>query len=173
MVLMAAKVSQWAKRNKKYAGRFSSSSKRSSATKDKKEEQSKCFQCNKPGHFIADCPDNKSKSNKKSSSKEKYKNKVKKNFLATWEDIDKDSDSNEDDEANMALMATASDKDDSEHEADSDSENEEEVIAKLSKAKLVDSLKDALKLLTKKAGECKVLKKAYNNLAEKANIMME
>jgi hypothetical protein len=38
---------------------------------------------------------------------------------------------------------------------------------------LVDSLKDALTLLTKKAGECKVLKKAYNNLTEKANIMIE
>jgi hypothetical protein len=70
-------------------------------------------------------------------------------------------------------MATASDKDNSELEADSDSDNEEEVITKLSKDELVDSLRDALKLLTKKAGECKVLKKAYNNLTEKANIIVE
>ena len=34
-------------------------------------------------------------------------------------------------------------------------------------------MKDALKLLTKKVGECKVLKKAYNNLTEKANIIVE
>ncbi|WJX39795.1 25S rRNA (cytosine(2870)-C(5))-methyltransferase [Trifolium repens] len=68
-------------------------------------------------------------------------------------------------------MATTSDREDS--EAGSDSEDEEEVIAKLSRTKLVDSLKDALKMLTKKAGECKVLKKAYNNLTEKMNIIVE
>jgi hypothetical protein len=70
-------------------------------------------------------------------------------------------------------MAHASEREESDHEADSDSEDEEEVIAKLSRAELVDSLKDALKLLTKKVGECKVLTKAYNNLTEKANIMVE
>ncbi|KAK2369536.1 putative mitochondrial protein [Trifolium repens] len=171
MVLMAAKVSQWAKRSKKYAGKFGGSSKRLSAAKDKKEDQSKCFKCNKPGHFIADCPENKSRSSKQSSSKERYKSKVKKSFLATWENLDKDSDSDGDEEANLALMATTSDREDS--EAGSDSEDEEEVIAKLFRTELVDSLKDALKMLTKKAGECKVLKKAYNNLTEKMNIIVE
>ncbi|WJX28632.1 25S rRNA (cytosine(2870)-C(5))-methyltransferase [Trifolium repens] len=171
MVLMAAKVSQWAKRSKKYAGKFGGSSKRLSTAKDKKEDQNKCFKCNKPGHFIADCPENKSRSSKQSSSKERYKSKVKKSFLATWEDLDKDSDSDGDEEANLALLATTSDREDS--EAGSDSEDEEEVIAKLSRTELVDSLKDALKMLTKKAGECKVLKKAYNNLTEKMNIIVE
>ncbi|WJX52128.1 hypothetical protein P8452_38270 [Trifolium repens] len=171
MVLMAAKVSQWAKRSKKYAGKFGGSSKRLSTAKDKKEDQNKCFKCNKPGHFIADCPENKSRSSKQSSSKERYKSKVKKSLLATWEDLDKDSDSEGDEEANLALMATTSDREDS--EAGSDSEDEEEVIAKLSRTELVDSLKDALKMLTKKAGECKVLKKAYNNLTEKMNIIVE
>ncbi|KAK2409825.1 hypothetical protein QL285_045226 [Trifolium repens] len=116
MVLMAAKVSQWAKQSKKYAGKFGGSSKKIGATKEKKEEQSKCFKCNKPGHFIVDCPENKSRSSKRSSSKERYKTKVKKSFLATWEDLDKDSDSDGDEEANLALMTTASDKDNSEHE---------------------------------------------------------
>ncbi|WJX83571.1 hypothetical protein P8452_66227 [Trifolium repens] len=171
MVLMAAKVSQWAKRSKKYAGKFGGSSKRLSTAKDKKEDQNKCFKCNKPGHFIADCPENKSRSSKQSSSKERYKSKVKKSLLATWEDLDKDSDSDGDEEANLALMATTSDREDS--EAGSDSEDEEEVIAKLSRTELVDSLKDAIKMLTKKAGECKVLKKAYNNLTEKMNIIVE
>ncbi|KAK2351839.1 gag-protease polyprotein [Trifolium repens] len=171
MVLMAAKVSQWAKRSKKYAGKFEGSSKRLSAAKDKKEDQSKCFKCNKPGHFIVDCPENKSRSSKQGSSKERYKNKVKKRFLATWENLDKDSDSDGDEEANIALMATTSDREDS--EAGSDSEDEEEVIAKLSRTELVDYLKDALKLLTKKAGECKVLKKAYNHLIEKTNIIVK
>jgi hypothetical protein len=110
MVLMAAKVSQWAKRSKKYAGKFGSSSKKVGATKEKKEEQNKCFKCNKPGHFIADCPENQNRSSKKTSSKEKYKSKLKKGFLATWEDLDKDSDSDGDEEANMALIATTSDK---------------------------------------------------------------
>ncbi|KAK2409240.1 hypothetical protein QL285_044682 [Trifolium repens] len=167
MVLMAAKVSQWAKRSKKYVGKFGGSSKKVSFGKDKKEDQSKC---NKPGHFIVDCPKNKSRSSKQSSSKERYKSKVKKSFLATWEDLDKDSDS-DDEEANLALMATTSDREDS--EADSDSEDEEQVIAKLSRSELVDPLKDVLKMLTKKAGECKVLKRAYNHLTEKINIVSE
>ncbi|WJX45885.1 hypothetical protein P8452_32733 [Trifolium repens] len=68
-------------------------------------------------------------------------------------------------------MATTSGREDT--EAGSDSEDEEEVIAKLSRTELVDSLKDALKMLTKKASECKVLKKAYNNLTEKMNIIVE
>jgi hypothetical protein len=121
----------------------------------------------------SDCPENQNRSSKKTSSKEKYKSKLKKGFLATWEDLDKDSDSDGDEEANLALMATTSDKENSEHEADSDSEDEDEVLAQLSRTELIDSLKDALKLVTKKAGECKVLKKAYNNLTEKANIIVE
>ena len=70
-------------------------------------------------------------------------------------------------------MATTFDNENSEHEADSDSEDEDEVLAQLSRTELIDSLKDALKLVTKKAGECKVLKKVYNNLTEKANIIVE
>ncbi|KAK2451204.1 hypothetical protein QL285_010275 [Trifolium repens] len=171
MVLMAAKVSQWAKRSKKYAGKFGGSSKRISNVKDKKEDQSKCFKCNKPGHFIADCPENKSRPSRQSSSKERYKSKVKKSFLATWEDLDKDSESEGDEEANLALMATTSDRVDSDE--GSDSEDEEEVISKLSRTELIDSLKDALKILTKKAGECKLLKKSYSNLTEKMNMIVE
>ncbi|WJX24547.1 hypothetical protein P8452_13641 [Trifolium repens] len=173
MVLMAARVSQWAKRSKKYAGKFGGSSKKVGASKDKKEEQNKCFKCNKPGHFIADCPENLSKTSKRTSNKERYKSKLKKGFLATWDDLDQESDSDGEEEANLALMATASDQENSEHEADSVSEDEDEVLAKLSRSELIDSLKDALKLLTKKAGECKVLKKAYNNLTEKANEIIE
>jgi hypothetical protein len=173
MVLMAARVSQWAKRSKKYAGKFGGSSKKVGTSKDKKEEQNKCFKCNKPGHFIADCPENLSKTSKRTSNKERYKSKLKKGFLATWDDLDQESDSDGEEEANLALMATASDQENSEHEADSDSEDEDEVLAKLSRSELIDSLKDALKLLTKKAGECKVLKKAYNNLTEKANEIIE
>ncbi|KAK2451195.1 hypothetical protein QL285_010266 [Trifolium repens] len=106
-----------------------------------------------------------------SSSKERYKSKVKKSFLATWEDLEKDSESEGDEEANLALMATTSDRVDSDE--GSDSEDEEEVISKLSRTELIDSLKDALKILTKKAGECKVLKKSYSNLTEKMNMIVE
>ncbi|KAK2452140.1 putative mitochondrial protein [Trifolium repens] len=127
MVLMAARVSQWAKRSKKYAGKFGGSSKKVGTSKDKKEEQNKCFKCNKPGHFIADCPENLSKSSKRTSNKERYKSKLKKGFLATWDDLDQESDSDGEEEANLALMATASDQENSEHEDDSDSEDEDEV----------------------------------------------
>ncbi|KAK2456470.1 gag-protease polyprotein [Trifolium repens] len=173
MVMMAARVSQWAKRSKKYAGRFGGSSKKVGVSKDKEEDQSKCFKCNKPGHFIADCPENLSRNSKRTSNKERYKSKLKKGFLATWDDLDQESDSDGEEEANLALMATSSDQETSEHGNDSESEDEEEVLAKLSHSELIDSLKDALRLLTKKAGECRVLKKAYNNLTEKANEIIE
>jgi hypothetical protein len=80
MVMMARRVSQWAKRSKRFSNKFGGSSK-SYGSKDRKEDQNKCFKCNKSGHFIADCIDlNKDKSKKKSSSKEKYKNRVRKAF---------------------------------------------------------------------------------------------
>ncbi|MCI63170.1 serine/threonine protein kinase SRPK1, partial [Trifolium medium] len=79
---------------------------RSSGYKEKKEDQKNCFNCKKPGHFIADCPElsSKEKSKRSSSKKENFKNKIKKSLMATWEDLDKMSDDEvEEEEANLAL----------------------------------------------------------------------
>jgi hypothetical protein len=151
MVLMARKVSQWAKRSKKFSSKFGGSS-RGSDFKDKKEDQN--YKCNKSGHFIADCPENKNKSNKKASNKENYKNRVKKSLLATWKDLDNDYEADEEEEANLALMAIASEdnKSGSEPEADSESESDEdeEVYFDLSKSELVASLNKVAKHYTLK-----------------------
>jgi hypothetical protein len=175
MVLMARRVSQWAKRSKKFSSKFGGPSK-SSGFKDKKEDQNKCFKCNKIGHFIADCPENKNRSNKKASSRENYKNRVKKSLLATWEDLDNDSEA-EEEEANLALTAIASEesKSDSEPEADSESESDEdqEVYSDLSKSELVDSLNKVMEHYTSKVRQLKTLKEVYNSLNESANKLYE
>jgi hypothetical protein len=56
MVLMAIRVSQRAKRNKRFSSKIGGSS-RSSGSKDKKEDQNKCFNYNKSGLFIVDSPE--------------------------------------------------------------------------------------------------------------------
>jgi hypothetical protein len=95
--LLTKRFQKWARRK--------GSSYRSSGNKDKKDDSKNCFNCNKPGHFIADCPD---LSTKGKGRKSTFKNKAKKSLLATWEDLDKLSDDEaEDAEANLALMATA------------------------------------------------------------------
>ena len=70
-------------------------------------EEKNCFKCNKPGHFIAECPEasSKDKNKKFSSKRESYKRRFQKS-LATFENLEISSDS-DDEEANVALMATA------------------------------------------------------------------
>jgi len=89
----------------------------------KKEEQKNCYNCKKPGHFIAECPDMpKDKMKKNSSKTSNYKKSFRKSLMAAWDQLDKESDSEkeDDEEANLALMATTSS--DAESESDSDSE---------------------------------------------------
>ncbi|MCI90999.1 hypothetical protein A2U01_0112293, partial [Trifolium medium] len=54
-------------------------------SKDKKEEQLKCFNWNKTGHFIADFPESSFKDNGKKNNfkRENFKNKIKKSLMAT------------------------------------------------------------------------------------------
>ena len=59
--------------------------------------QSTCFECNKPGHFKADCPLLK-------KPFRKYPQK-KKAMLATWDDSDESSSEQEHEAANLCLMA--------------------------------------------------------------------
>jgi hypothetical protein len=41
----------------KRSKRFSNRSSGSKGSSSKKEDQKSCFNCKKPGHFIAECPD--------------------------------------------------------------------------------------------------------------------
>jgi hypothetical protein len=106
--LLTKKFQKWTKRKTRHSGRSSGSKGsgyRSSGNKDKKDDSKSCFNCHKPGHFIADCPE---LSTKGKGSKSTFKNKVKKSLLATWEDLDKLSDDEaEDAEANLALIANS------------------------------------------------------------------
>jgi len=77
-----------------------------SSYKDKKDNQKGCFNCKKPGHLIAYCPDlQKNKSKKESSKKENFIRRVKKNLMPTWEDLDNETN---EEETNLALMASTS-----------------------------------------------------------------
>ncbi|MCI82528.1 serine/threonine protein kinase SRPK1, partial [Trifolium medium] len=53
MALMTKMFQYWARKNKM----FSSTGNSSSGSKDKKEDKNRCFNCNKTGHFIAECPE--------------------------------------------------------------------------------------------------------------------
>ncbi|KAK2373437.1 gag-protease polyprotein [Trifolium repens] len=166
MALMTRRFQQLNMKFKKFSNRSSGS--RSSGFKDKKEDLNKCFNCKKPGHFIADCPEKSSrdKVKGKSISKERFKNKVKKGLMATWEDINDESDDDTEEEANLALMATASEDNDSDTESDEESDEELEVFSNLTQSELVNSLKTALKHYALKSKHYKILKRVYNDLNE-------
>ena len=120
-----------AKKNKKFFSR------RSGYKGSRKEDQKGCFNCKKPGHFIAVSPDlqkEKSKDNSKKSTfkSNKIKKQIKQSWMAIWEDLDCESKSDKDD-ANqgakivVGLVATPT----SEAEKESDSEEENEVYSKI------------------------------------------
>jgi hypothetical protein len=65
MALMVRRFQQWQRKYKKFPSKRNGS--RGSGSKDRKEDLNKCYNCKKPGYFIADCPE--------MSSKDKFKNK--------------------------------------------------------------------------------------------------
>jgi len=63
-------------------------SRRNSYKGSRKEDQKGCFNCKKPGNFIADCPDlqkekSKDKSKKSTFKSNKIKKKIKQSLMAT------------------------------------------------------------------------------------------
>jgi len=144
MVMLSNKLEYLARKNKKFL------SKKGGYKSSKKEDQKGCFNCKKIGHFIAECPDlqkekSKDKCKKASFNTRKFRKKIKKSLMATWEDLDSESGSEKEEaeeEANVAvgLVATVT----SEAEPDSDSEDENEVYAKILKEELIESLKELL-----------------------------
>jgi len=138
MAMLSNRLQYLAKKNKKFMSRGSSHK------SSRKEDQKGCFNCNKTGHFIADCPDLQKEKSKEKSKKpvfksNKFKKQIKNNLMATWEDLGNESESDKDDvedEANiaMALVATVeNEKESSDAESCTDSENETEVCLRGSK----------------------------------------
>jgi len=149
MAMLSNRLQYLAKKNKKFMSRGSSHK------SSRKEEQKGCFNCKKIVHFIADCPDLQKEKSKEKSKKpvfksNKFKKQNKKSLMANWEDLDNESESDKDDaedEANIAMGfdATVEDeKESSDAESCTDSENETEVYSKLTRSKLIDSLKELL-----------------------------
>jgi hypothetical protein len=173
MALLTKRFQQWAKKNKKLSSKRSGS--RGSGSKDNKEDQNMCFNCKKTGHFIADSHklSSKDKVKKRNFNKENFKNKIKKSLIATWEDVDNDLEVEEDEEANLALMATASEDTKSDSESRSDSNKEQEVFHELTQSELIDTLKDVIKLYTRKSRDYKLLKGIYNSLNDSANKLIK
>jgi len=155
--MLSNKLEYLAKKNRKFL------SKRGGYKSLKKEDQKRCFNCKKLGHFIAECPDlqkekSKDKSKKSSFNSRKFKKKIKKSMIATWEDLDSESGSEKEeveDEANVVvgLVATLT----SEAEPDSDSEDENEVYSKIPR-ELIESLKELLTHFELRTNELKDLK---------------
>jgi len=144
MVMLSNKLEYLARKNRKFL------SKKGGYKISKKEDQKGCFNCKKTEHFIAECPDlqkekSKDKPKKASFNTRKFRKQIKKNLMATWEDLDSESVSEKEDaeeEANVVvgLVATVT----SEAKPNSDSEDENEVYAKIPKEELVESLKELL-----------------------------
>jgi len=87
MAMLSNRLQYLAKKNKKFLTR------RSGYESSRKEDQKGCFNCKKPGHFIADCLDlqkekSKDKSKKSTFKLNKIKKQIKHSLIANWEDLD-------------------------------------------------------------------------------------
>jgi len=81
MAMLSNKLEYMARKNRKFL------SKRGGYKNSKKEDHKGCFNCKKPGHFIADCPDlqkekSKDKSKKPSFNSRKFRKQIKKSLMA-------------------------------------------------------------------------------------------
>lgn len=125
------------KKNRRFLGK--SSSFRGSSSRDKKDDHKWCFNYNKHVHFIDDCLElHEDKSKKGIYQKDKFKNKVKKSIMATWDELDKEEESDKDkEEANLALMTLSSSDIESNSDSGSNFEEEDKVFFKLSRSYLI------------------------------------
>jgi len=152
MAMLSSRLQYLAKKKKKFLIR------RVGYKGSKKEDQKGCFNCKKPGHFIADCPDlqkekSKEKSKKPTFKSSKFKKKIKQS-LDSESGSDKD-DADEDAKVAVELVATIT----SEAEPELDSEDENEEYSKIPREELIESLKELLRHFELRTNELKYLKK--------------
>ncbi|KAK2428806.1 bromodomain-containing protein [Trifolium repens] len=137
---------------------------RNNTSKEKKDDTKNCFNCHKPGHFMADCPELNSKGKGRKSI---IKNKTKKRLMATWEDINELSEDEDSEEANLALMATG--ESDDENDSESDTEDVDEVISKMTSTQMAKTLKDAMVKYMEKLSELDFCKQKLKLLNDNPN----
>jgi hypothetical protein len=82
MAMLSNKLQYLARKNKKFL------SKSSGYKGSRKEDQKGCFNCKKPGHFIADCPNLQQKKSKEKSKKptfksNKFRRQIKQSLMAS------------------------------------------------------------------------------------------
>jgi len=104
MAMLSNRLQYLAKKNKKFLSR------RSGYKGSRKEDHKGCFNCKKPEHFIADCPDlqkekSKDKSKKSTFKSNKFKKQIKQSLMEPWEDLDSESESDKDDADEDAKVA--------------------------------------------------------------------
>ncbi|WJX12733.1 hypothetical protein P8452_03195 [Trifolium repens] len=157
--LLSKNFQKWSlRKGKNFQGRGSGS--RNNTSKEKKDDTKNCFNCHKPGHFMADCPELNSKGKGRKST---IKNKAKKSLMATWEDINELSEDEDSEEANLALMAIG--ESDDEKDSESDTDDIDEVISKMSSTQMTKALKDVMVKYMEKLSEldfCKQKMKLLN-----------
>jgi len=162
--MLSNRLQYLAKKNKKFLSR------RSGYKGSRKEDQKGCFNCKKPGHFIADCPDLQKEKSKYKSKKSTFKSnmikkQIKQSLMATWEELDSESESHKDDAdegAKVAVGLVSSIT--SEAEPESDSKEENEVYSKIPREELIESLKELLTHFEMRTNELKDLKTKYVDL---------
>jgi len=162
--MLSNRLQYLAKKNKKFLSR------RNGYKGSRKEDQRGCFNCKKPRHLIADCPDLQKEKSKDKSKKSTFKsNKIKKltkqSLMATWEDLGSESESDKDDADEgvkivVGLVATTT----SEAETESNSEKENEVYSKIPREELIESFEELLTHFELRTNELKDLKEKYVDL---------
>ncbi|XP_050888860.1 uncharacterized protein LOC127094028 [Lathyrus oleraceus] len=145
---------------------------RGSSSKDNIDDQKKCFNCKKHGHFIDDCPGLlRERSKKEGFQKDNFMNKLKKILMATWNELDnKDEFDKDEGEANLALMDMEPSNTEYESTLDSYLDEEDEVFSNLSRSNLISFILEPMSLCQNKQRLMKTLKKECGLLKEELKI---
>ncbi|WJX24389.1 25S rRNA (cytosine(2870)-C(5))-methyltransferase [Trifolium repens] len=132
--LLSKNFQKWSlRKGKNFQGRGFGS--RNNTSKDKKDDTKNYFNCHKPGHFMADCPELNSKGKGRKNSEE----------------------------ANLALMAIG--ESDNENDSASDTDDIDEVISKMSSTQMNKALIDVMVKYMEKLNKTRVTSVIHGGLS--------